>query len=73
MNLLFALALLCGAPEPCDKSTAVRWWRGDTCATPTACLMLATERAARTGIEPRGSESWKLSMTRDEVPMEGGR
>jgi len=73
---IFALALLCAqgtAPADCHKSNAVRWWRGDPCMIPATCLMLASERAAKTEVEPRNGEHWKFSATRDEMPMEGGR
>lgn len=64
---MVALVLLCAAnisASDCDKDTAVRWWSGDPCQLPSACLTLAVERGAKAGVVARNGEHWKFTYER---------
>jgi hypothetical protein len=65
--MMTALALLCAATvaaPDCDRGNAVRWWLGDPCNLPSACLILAEERASKTEVVPRNGEYWKFTSQR---------
>ena len=71
--MMTAIALLCAAnvaASDCDRGNAVRWWLvADPCNTPTACAMLAEERASKTEIIPRNGEYWKFTAQRSARNM----
>ena len=68
-----ALALLCSvalAPSDCNQANAVRWWLGDPCGMPSACLTLAEERASKTGVGLRPGEYWVFTSSREVWPKD---